>query len=849
MARKPNKKPNKKQTLAAIRNCGGFEGAAASLDMASSTFRTMLKSKGWLDEAAEARKANNHKVRKVAAKAQTRADLPPLEDVLRAVAETASVSQAAHALGIPRNTLVGYIEREGWSDKVAAARVRAEQKRIEDEEVREVELLRHRVKELESAARKHRQDDVKDERYIRRIEEAVPAAKPRYSPLAIPKGPRGAEHEFVLLFSDAHAGEVVTRDETLGMNEYDWKVMLDRMARIQRSVLSYQEHRPYPVRKLHIAALGDNLSGSIHEDLAVTNEYADAEATVQFGYDFAKFVGEFVPHFESIGVTGISGNHPRRTKKSSHKRPFNNDDYVAYHVARTYLRSMGSVSFDIPPSDFGTMTVAERWRFLLMHGDGIRSTMPGVPWGGVLRRVTTLESQFAAAGQPVDYVALGHFHSANALDGVGVKTFMNGCFVPGTPVTVGDGSRKPIEEVRTGDEVLTRSGRRMVVHTLPQSFAGNLVALRTGSVVSEVRATPNHEFWAIKGADLATAYPSNGSWERGAFCPEPRWIAAGNLSKGDFIEQAADPNPGRPSGESEGFLWLLGMYLAEGSASGAGGALHHLDFTHHIDEREFADRVEAACLARWGKAVQSQRPDKSIRAVTVHSSEAAREMVALCGKGAANKRLDPDLMTLPPGEQLHVLCGWLQGDGHVNRRNKKGGLVASGSSISPTLVYQMQQIALRNGLSCSVSRMRAGGHPRRKSDVYTLLFTGSSAQRVAALVEGGDAADADDQASLWVAGRCFARISHVWRAPYEGEVYDLEVDGDHSYAVSGHTCHNSVKGVDGFSLKQFGSGRPPRQLLLTVHPRNGVVDVSYLDPEPIRSATQRAHDVAERYAA
>ena len=61
-----------------------------------------------------------------------------------------------------------------------------------------------------------------------------------------------------------------------------------------------------------------------------------------------------------------------------------------------------------------------------MHGDGIRSTMPGVPWGGVVRRVTVLESQFTAARQPLDYIALGHFHTQNALDGVATKTFTNG---------------------------------------------------------------------------------------------------------------------------------------------------------------------------------------------------------------------------------------------------------------------------------------------------------------------------------------------------------------------------------------------------------------------------------------
>jgi len=46
--------------------------------------------------------------------------------------------------------------------------------------------------------------------------------------------------------------------------------------------------------------------------------------------------------------------------------------------------------------------------------------------------------------------------------------------------------------------------------------------------------------------------------------------------------------------------------------------------------------------------------------------------------------------------------------------------------------------------------------------------------------------------------------------------------------------NGSVKGVDEYSLKQFGSGRGPQQLLLTFHPRRGLTDVSFVDCEDVR---------------
>jgi hypothetical protein len=172
--------------------------------------------------------------------------------------------------------------------------------------------------------------------------------------------------------------------------------------------------------------LGDMLSGDIHDELAQTNEFPNEEATVQFALDGAEWLTGFEDHFGQISVAGVPGNHPRRAKKPTAKMAANNSDWTAYQMMRLYHRGNPKFEWQFPKAAYTVVTVAERWRTLLMHGDGIRSTMPGVPWGGVVRRITTLEQQFSKAKQPIDYVALGHFHTANALDGVGVKTFLNG---------------------------------------------------------------------------------------------------------------------------------------------------------------------------------------------------------------------------------------------------------------------------------------------------------------------------------------------------------------------------------------------------------------------------------------
>ncbi|HVU78851.1 MAG TPA: hypothetical protein VHC67_14840 [Gaiellaceae bacterium] len=90
------------------------------------------------------------------------------------------------------------------------------------------------------------------------------------------------------------------------------------------------------------------------------------------------------------------------------------------------LKGHEQFTFDFPRGSFNVQMIAGRFRSLLMHGDGIRTTMPGVPWGGIARRITTLEQQFAKSRTPLDYVELGHFHSRQTLDGIQSTVFMNG---------------------------------------------------------------------------------------------------------------------------------------------------------------------------------------------------------------------------------------------------------------------------------------------------------------------------------------------------------------------------------------------------------------------------------------
>ena len=340
----------------------------------------------------------------------------PGDKELKKLCKLHGYTQVAVMLGIPASTLQNHLRRRGIDGKRKATAVKADPANL-PEEVSETEMLQQRVRELESQLRKDRKSAVYDERVTQAVEAAIQKAEPKYSPQAIPKAKKkGTQHEFVLDWSDLHAGEVVSREETGGMNEYNWDIMLERHDKLRRALFSYQDNRPYPVKKLYIFALGDMLSGNIHAELEATNEIPLAEATVQLGVDGAQWIESLLERFEEIEVHGVVGNHPRAHKKPWAKQGYDNADWTAYHIMSQILAKNKRIRFDIPKANQHRVIVCGKWANLLTHGQNVRSSMPGVPWGGIMRRVSALRTQYAEAGMPVEYFHFGHFHTANAVE-------------------------------------------------------------------------------------------------------------------------------------------------------------------------------------------------------------------------------------------------------------------------------------------------------------------------------------------------------------------------------------------------------------------------------------------------
>lgn len=281
----------------------------------------------------------------------------------------------------------------------------------ESDQVSREELLEAENRELKQRLTRERKEDVQSERVVRAVEEALKSHPPRVRAGVKPAVVRGAHHSHLLLLSDFHGGEVVDPAVVSGTNRYDWEIMEARVREVLSAVLSHKKNSP-PANELVVWFGGDMCSGSNHEELAVTNEYPIAEQAVKMGALQAFIVGQLAEHYERVRVFVVEGNHPRLVRKPAAKQPHDNGDWIAGVFMEQSVKAVPNV--DVTVARGSAQFVIAGRRVYAWHGDGVRSSMPGVPEGGIARRVNQLQSMLP---ERVDHWIHGHFHTAYAKQG------------------------------------------------------------------------------------------------------------------------------------------------------------------------------------------------------------------------------------------------------------------------------------------------------------------------------------------------------------------------------------------------------------------------------------------------
>lgn len=218
-----------------------------------------------------------------------------------------------------------------------------------------------------------------------------------------------------LFLSDWHWGEVVSKTQLNGVNEYNIDIAKARAKRTMEtaiyllSIVAQGDLSVYP--GIVIPLGGDMVSGDIHEELKITNQLPTMPTVLDLADVLVSLLKTAADKFGNVLVPCVSGNHGRNTKKIQMKdRNHTSFDWLLYQFLARMLKDDPRITFYIPD---GTDAMFRMYntRINLTHGDQFKSGDSIIgPIGPLMRGNQKKAVRQQSVGQDYDLLMAGHWH-------------------------------------------------------------------------------------------------------------------------------------------------------------------------------------------------------------------------------------------------------------------------------------------------------------------------------------------------------------------------------------------------------------------------------------------------------
>jgi hypothetical protein len=440
-----------------------------------------------------------------------------------------------------------------------------------------------------------------------------------------------------------------------------------------------------------------------------------------------------------------------------------------------------------------------------------------------------------------------HAPLIKAIQGGQLSTLSMGCFTPGTPVTMADGRWVPIEEVVPGDMVLTHKGRtREVLNKQIHIGRWNMRRIDVVGLPDSIQATDNHPFFVIRSAKVCACgcgepltgrskeapirrmtkrfklghqlriLNPNGSYSleekrrrvaQLAECDQlvVEKVKAADLKAGDYVvfpklkdEVVADPGVGKAR--------LLGYFLAEGSFLKRKGVACEVQFNFSMQEKDtFVAEVTSLLRQEFPQANEpwvQERSDRNLCVVHMTGKSAVNWFKYHGGEYGHRKHLSVEAIRWSAEAHLNLIGAWINGDGNKH---------SSGSSIGTTTSYdlacQMHLLSMQCGLPVRMECCFGGKHVAIAEAVvngvslrhpetgrlahFNICYSKSSSPILRLTSSKAASSISKSHLQLRVLeDKVIFPISKIEVFEYDGPVFNMEVEEDHSYQVQGLAVAN-----------------------------------------------------------
>lgn len=405
----------------------------------------------------------------------------------------------------------------------------------------------------------------------------------------------------------------------------------------------------------------------------------------------------------------------------------------------------------------------------------------------------------------------------------GIKEeYVVGCFPADAPVLMADGTEKSICDVEDGDEVISHTGNsRKVLGTRQRKYKFPLYSIKLEGIDQPLICTSGHHLMVYRmqdmcscgcGAELSirqdtriTASRFNRKFKHGhnmrgeniAHTPVKK-LRACDLKEDDFLFEPKILDESCDDYVTNDEAFLIGLFMAEGSYEKRKGKRLAVLFSFDYKELEtLAFRCEELLAKVFkdfrNKPTVTAYPEASQSRISLYGKEIAEWFFERCGEYSDKKSLNNKLLRLGADKTSSLLAGYIEGDGY-NVKGKSYGAATVSEKFASQLRILFQKIGIRN-------RYRVRDNENCKTawgykPVYEITCGLTTAENLKNHLIYKKANDPCVNAAEWhsLDDKTLRRIVEIKEIPFDGVVYDIEVEEDHSYCVNHIAVSNTSMG-------------------------------------------------------